>query len=524
MKYLIGILSCVFLSGQLVAQFDLVDQGPLFKEVEAGQGKILLLKDGTTFLITAQKGDVNIRIYDPSRKEIAAKKLAVEFPKSYAMETLFEFEGDIVLMVTETVNKVTALVRYRINPKNGDIVERKELASLPKRGAGNRLAIYAGHLDAPQFLIRQDPGSEHYAVARFNTLEADRSKRLEIIHYGPAHAVIGQSYFRSPDEKYKYLEYIDMAVIGGRQVSILVHAYNTKASGGEERNLFLGSLDAGKAEIAISKLGISHYLWVHGGTLRYNPVSQKLIVLANLRDEKNDGYIPFIAYVHPFEHKIEYTGLAIPANADETSKQLFGEKKGFTGLPQNLYLYEDGSFSILFEEMRLYHDGKTTSTVVGNAVVGYYNILGHPTGSYFIPKYRFFVSERFGSFYLSRTENGFCSFNGGDQFKTLYYLKGKAGTFVLLNDPAVTESQVKNGKVPDTYRLADCNTYAYKLDGDNQVPGRTLVFPVPAVSGFRPLFSPEIADYDKGANILVTLQLDRSKKDRQVRVVWVRPS
>lgn len=509
---------------QSLAQFKTIAESAIFKEVESGYGKVILLKDGSTFLLTGQKGDAEIRVFDPNRKQRFVKQLSFDFPKFFTMQTLFEHNGEMVLLVKETDDKTPALIRYRIDLKQGKVTERKVLMTLDRINMRVGMAIGMGGLAEPDFFVRKDPYSECYAVAKFNTLESDRNKRLEIIHYGAGHQELSRVYYQSPNDKYKYLEYIDMAVLGQKQVSILVNAYNTRSSGGDERELLLGTLEAGTQEIVINQLEFSKDLYVNGGIVRFNPVMQRIIVVANMRERKANGYIPFMAYINPFQKKVEFTGIAFPADADESSKQLFGKKKGFTGLPQNLYIHSDGGFSIVFEEMMTYSDNRSVSTVLGNVAVGYYNMLGGSMGSFFVPKSHYQRSVYLKPFYLSRREGGFGQFAVANQYKTVSMIDGNRSVYLLVNDIESNATSIKKGKLTTISGVGDCDAYCYDLAGEKQVPERAMLFGDPGGRKNRQMAIFEVADYDRKSNIYVTLKLEKEGRDKGVKLVWMQPA
>src|SRR4029079_9378749 len=123
----------------------------------------------------------------------------------------------------------------------------------------------------------------------------DRNKRIEIVFYGSNNQEIGRAYYASPDNKYKFLEDIDMAVIGDQKVVVLAKEYNTNSSGGKENELVLASLDAGASAVTLDELKFTKNRIIDIGLVRYNPVTKKIILLAAEREsKKSDKYSSFI--------------------------------------------------------------------------------------------------------------------------------------------------------------------------------------------------------------------------------------
>jgi hypothetical protein len=86
---------------------------------------------------------------------------------------------------------------------------------------GQAYAAAFGGVPIPDFFIRKDPDSDNYALAMLNSFESDRNKRIEIVLYGANNQEVSRAYYTSPENKYKYLECLDMAVIGDKKVCVL---------------------------------------------------------------------------------------------------------------------------------------------------------------------------------------------------------------------------------------------------------------------------------------------------------------
>ena len=73
---------------------------------------------------------------------------------------------------------------------------------------------------------------------------------MEIVTYGADNKESGRAFYSSPNERYKYLRFVDMAVIGSDKVSVLAFAFNTARSGGKESELILANLDKGNTAVS----------------------------------------------------------------------------------------------------------------------------------------------------------------------------------------------------------------------------------------------------------------------------------
>jgi hypothetical protein len=76
-----------------------------------------------------------------------------------------------------------------------------------------------------------------------------------------------------------------------------------------------------------------------------------LLLSAERTGKRSDIYNCFITNIDPFQRKIEKSDDLYPTKANELSLQFFGKKHEYSGMPLNLYINTDGSFSIVYEEV-----------------------------------------------------------------------------------------------------------------------------------------------------------------------------
>lgn len=520
------------------AQFKTIAQGPVFEEPETGFSKILQLKNGSTmfFHVTVKDG-INLKIYDASRKQKAEKHIEPAYGKlkEASIDAIFEVNGDGVLLVSEIASNTPVLYRLVIDGKTGKLKEEKQVAELRKYNMGSGYAMAFGGVPTPDFYVRKDAYSENYAVAMLNSFESDRSRRIEIIFFGQDHKEISRAFYSSPDNKYKYLRYVDMTVIGKDKVSVLAYAYNTKSSGGKESELVLANLDAGAKSVTLHELNFSKDEVVRGGITRYNPVTKKIILLAAAQIGKSNKYSAILATVDPFQKSIDKARTIYPVHANEKSTELFGEKNGFQGMPQNMFINNDGSYSIVFEELTViasssssagfsFGSGRTSfTTELGNLAVLRFDNEGKEAGSYLIPKNHRLVATRLSSFYHSEREGSAQLLGYGNQFKSFAYLNGKDKTYILFNDIEKNEESVMKGKLTTIQGVGECDGFYYNIAGKETMPSRSYVFGKPESKKENNLGLFAISDYNSETNTYVTLKLEKEGRDKGVRIVWLQP-
>ena len=552
-----AILSCHLVS----AQFKLIAQSTAFDEPEKGFSKLLQLKNGYTlfFHITAKEG-FEVKVFDDRHKLKATRHHAPSYGKlKYpAMEGLFEVKGDGVLLISELDAKIPTLWRIIVDGKTGQVKESRQIAELHKLNSPAKMAVVFGGVPMPDFFIRKDPATDCYALAMFNSLENDRNQRIEVIHYGSEHQELSHAFYTSPEEgKYKYMHYLDMAVIGSQSVNILANAYNTRASGGREKELVLADLRSGQKEVTLTMLDFAKDLDLAGGIVRYNQVSKKLIMLATTKKKKkSDDINSLLAIIDPWSRKLEKNEDILPGQAVQKNMEIFGKKDDFTGTPQNLFINNDGGFTVLFEEIenmsktygtnglptpksQLYYDeriglvdksavmggkGETVIAVrLSNMVINNYNAAGTVTNSYFVPKSHLVTNRWMKPFYHSERQHMGQKLEFGNQFKSFTYLDGAKKSYILFNDVEENRERLKKGKVTTIQGVSDCDAYYFNVSGTDIVPEREFVFGKPDGRKQHNLGLFTISEYDREKNMLVTLKLENDGGDKLVKVVWLQP-
>lgn len=504
------------------AQFKLIAEGPVFKEPEEGFAKILQMKNGNTmFICITVKDGINVVVYNPSHQQIAQTNIEPAYGKSDkgGIEAIFELNGNVVLMISKAVSRTPTLYRLIIDAQNGTLKDEQKIAELKKVSFFEGYAIGFGGVPLPDFFVRKDPNSDNYAVAMFNSFESERSKRIEIVSYGADNKETGRAFYTSPEEKYKYMRYVDMAVIGSEKVCVLSYAYNTRNSGGKESELIMANLDRGSTTVSLTELGFSKDLIVDYGITRYDPVVKSLILIALVKENKrDDGYTPILAFINPFEKKINRTNILTPPDRlNEYSK------KGFRGLPQNLFINDDGTFTVVSEEMVIRISKYSSSTVIGDIAVVNYTKTGEPSSNFLIRKSHILYSSGLAPFYLSHREGRAQTLAKGNQFKSFAYLDGKTKSYILFNDTERNNENQAGGSLVDVQGVSDCDGFYYTLTGPDAILKRDYVFGDPAGKHDHNLGLFSISDYDRKNNIYVTLELSKESGKKGVKVVWLQP-
>jgi hypothetical protein len=508
------------------AQFKQIAEGPAFQEPEDGFAKLLQMKNGNTiFIHISIKKGIEVHIYDPSHKETTVTNLEPSYGKLEhgSVDGIFEINGNAVLMITEIDSRVPVLYRLVIDGKTGNLKDDKKIAELNKITFGQGYAIAFGDVHMPAFYVRKDPLSDNYAVALFNSLESDRNKRIAIIAYGSDNRELTRAYYASPEEKYKYLNYIDMAVIGSDKVCILAYAYNTRSSGGKESELVLANLDKGSTSVNFTELNFSKDLIAYAGITRYSPATKSLILSAVVKSNpRESGFTPILAFINPFEKKVDRFNEISPS---ERLNQY--SKDGYTGLPVNLFINDDGTFTVVSEEMtvvstRSSTGGNSVNTILGDMAIVNYSKTGEPINDYVIRKSHELYQQDLGLFYHSYREGGAQLLFHGNQYKSFAFLDGKRKKFILFNDTQRNNDAQESGKIVNILGVSGTDGFYYPLTGSDAVPKRDYIFGKPEGKKDHDLALFAVSDYDKRNNVYATLKLE-NEHGKKVKVVWLQP-
>ncbi|HTJ11787.1 MAG TPA: hypothetical protein VL547_07170 [Dinghuibacter sp.] len=520
------------------AQFKPVAESAPFEEPKTGYAKLIQLKNGNTmYLYMPAKEAIEVKVYDAAHKQKAVKAIAPGFDQSkYAVvKGVFELGGNVVVTICNYEEHRPELYRIVIDGNNGEKLSVDKLGELDKMTYGKGMGVLFGHVALPDFFVRKDPNSDNYAVVMLNSFESDRNKRILITWYGPDNKEINRAYYTSPSDKYKYMDYLDMAVIGSAQVSVLAYAHNTPSHGGRESELVIANLKAGAKSVDIQELPFAHDLNIRYALTRYNPVNKQILMVAAIQTGRSENVFgSALVFIDPFEGKVIDSKTIFPAKANAASISMFGRKGDFNGIPQNLFVNADGSFAVVFEEMAVENPhsfyGMSTSTadsytktILGNLAVSQYDAKGDETNSYFIPKSQEMEGQLLHPFYHSLRDGAAAEMHGQNTYKSFAYIYGKDRSYIVFNDADKNEAEEKRGKIATIIYVNQSDGYYFPLIGTDIVPPRGLVFGQPNDKHEHKIGMFGVSDYDRDRNVYAMLQLDREGRSKEVNVVWLQP-
>ena len=505
------------------AQFKQLAEGPKFTEPEDGFVKIIQLKNGGTFYTSVFfKDGINTRIYDANHAEKATNTIApaAGFSKYEEVEAVFEIHDHILLFISDFDDHAPTLYRFTIDENTGKLLEETTVAQLNKSG------MFASNDEMRSFNVKKDPFSDNYAICLFNISVKDKSKRLEIIHYGDDNKEISRSFCFPNNED--YFMFLDMVVLGREKVCAFFFEGQGTYGFTRKGKITMGTIE--KNAVAYHYASFPADIILNWGIAKYNPVSKEIIFLTVIPQGKHsEEYAIAANLIDPSSNKFTaLTDLGWNTQLNNAYNERFDKKNGYAGMPQNIFINNDGSFSIMYEEMLVSTKGgqygTRTDTRMGKLVLANYDMKGKLISNYMVPKVHWMLFDRGAPFYDARKENLAQFLYRGNQYKSFSYINGSSGNFILINDTERNDQVVKD-KFAEVQGVSDCDLYMYKMEATDIFPKRVNVFGQTTLgTKEHQIAMVTTSAYDRKNNIYVTLKLDKESASKKVvKLVWLQP-
>lgn len=524
MKSSFLVLLISFCTTTVFSQFKMIAQSDPFDEPQEGYCKLIQLTNGNTIFILTTKKGINVKLYDKAYRLKSDNLIDQPENKIQSVESVFEMRGDLAFFYLAKEDDNDMLYRMTIDGKKGTLKHSDKVSSMTKLSRRQTFGEGLDHTPFQHYFnIRKDQNDQYYAIATCNSYAEGNGKQVEVVFYGMDNKEIARAYCAAPD-KYRFVKYVDMVVIGGQKVVLMGYAGNTTKRKNRDGELVVATLDSGAHTVLIDDLELTKEIMVEGGIARYNPVTRSVVLLAAVKQPKDEGYTPIMAFVNPFERQITNIFPVFPERANGKSEELFGKKNGFNGMPQNMFVDNQGDISVVFEEM-INYTGSSNYTELGDLAVARFDPNGKETGGYLIPKKIVILGLSLRTFYHSIEEGTATWLNYGNQFKYFSYLNGLNGKdYILFNDIEENAENTAEGKKPKKITgVGACDAFSFSLNGNNPLPGRQFVFGKPDSHREHQLALFSISDYDRDNNKYATLLLDHEGRSKQVRIVWMQP-
>lgn len=506
------------------AQFTTIAEGANFSEPEQGFARILQFRNGNTmYLQFSMEGGIDIQLYDGAHKLLVQQAVAATYGRLErgSIDAVFETGGNATLLVSELDEKAPVLYRLVINGITGQLDRDEKLLTLTKLNATQYRTSMMSNTGRLDFFIENDPQTGDYAVVKIDPNAADKTQRTEALYFSAAHQQLSRAYFNITGA-YQDFGFWDMVVNGPSKVVLLGRATQ---QGRQDRELVMATLTAGSTELAVHPLKFPLNMEAEGVIMKYNPVTaQYIVVAAGVNKRERFTYLG----IARADMQADSARAVFPEKANAKSMELFGKKRGYEGVPQDLFINKDGSFSIVWEELEdlsLQRQGgmMKSNTNAGNIAMLMFDKNGMETGNYFIPKKHYLPGVRMREFSRASRGSAAQQVASADTYKTFSYLDGGSKQYILMNDSHENTEKAKTGKLSVISDVQHCDAFYYAL-GNEVMPDRGTVLDAPGKNNIYvnniAMFS--ISAYDADRNIYVTVKIDDGNR-RVARLVWMTP-
>ena len=546
MKKIVPLLFLLFCGSVAMGQMALLGQSASFKEAAKGRAKLLLLSNGNTLLCHNIDGDIKLRLYGLDYKLKLDKEFDIYDMGTKYIEFLngFELDSNVIIFLRGYKKRAPTLIRIIISGRSGEVIAKEIVHKLPR----NSFRHIGVGKPAYNFYVRKDPYSENYAIAIINYKSTELSNFIEIRHYNSKSVEIGKAFMSKPIDEIESLGFKDMIVLEDQEVHALIYV-NSKNASGKKSELLLASLKGDSVsykEMPIeSKNGDTKVIG------KYNKALDRMMFLSVVEMTKKEmkasgaeilggsDYYKFqLLFVKPKTKEVEMQKELSLKLLDNKVREIYGKDVSFHGMPQNLFIHDDGGFTIALEKGKQLTKNRINSrsrSVVSYSMYYYIGDMGflsfdnkrEQVASNLIPRNQL-IGVTFGNkfrvypFYHYDYSNSLFPLVQGFQYRPFTFLNTKEKKYVLFNETQYNISSHEDGKIKLVRSVAGCDAYSFKLDKLRVLPNCDMFFDKPKENEHSvALFS--VSDYSNQHNVYVTLKLYKEGREKKMRVVWLQP-
>ncbi|MNY04629.1 hypothetical protein D3C86_1373160 [compost metagenome] len=400
-------------------------------------------------------------------------------------------------------------------------------------------AMAFGGVPLPEFFLNLDEETGCYAVAQYNTFESDRNRRIQVVHYNNSNKEIARAYYQSPKNKYKYMEFLDLATIGSKEVVVSVLGRNTVASGGDKAGILLmGSLKAGAKAFDMQKVNYNagRPSKIKAALTRYNPHTGDIYLLTLESAGQKKSMMQFRSQLSIIDADWHINSRMVTTKKiQDLTKKHYKKENTFLAVPQNLYVNKDGGFSVLFEEQKIVTTNTSTGSgsgfstktrttcTMGDIGVQRYDREGNEQSVYYIPKSHYYGTLIPDYMYNAKVQQCGVRLHWGYQFKSFAYVPVGERGYVLFNDIERNAKKVEKKREVSTVSAAgDLEAFVFDLNEQNAVPVRKQIFAAEGKND-RSLGLFNGSNYNAAHKLMTVVVTQPRTKDARnnTKVVWL---
>ncbi len=512
-----------------------IEYSSAFEESSSGANKILQMKNGNTFLLHFSKQGIDVNVYDKKRDNISKTLLtsdlwdASQMPAT-SLEGLYEINSQPVIFLSQFVDKEYCLFRIILDPETGKVLKEKKLSSFP---ISTKFTLRRGEKSTGEFVIAKDPYSDCYAVAYYDDEAETLNEKIRVVHYNGQNKKIGAGYLELPKGKYKYINFVAMAVIGDKQVNVCTYGYNSKKELGEDARVIISKLTTGDSVFVNKELDFSEDFRSTQAIMKYNPGTGmlNLLTLTSLKSKHNTTYyLALINYIDPATLFVTTTA-PISTNKASEYMQSHLDVDAYQGLPQDMIINPDNSITVLMEsntqEIITHNNYTTYRTYLGNIGLTVMDTRGKEKEGAAILKLQY-AEWLMNPLYLHYKHEGLWSYNENramlrknyNAFLSFDYVSTNANRYIMFNDRPENFDRDEKKKRKLLEYPDRSNTICYKLNkGDME---KFYLFGEPTDDRQNNYCNIEASNYLPETKTYATIVMKRNGKDEDSHIAWVK--
>ncbi len=511
--------------------------------------KLLLMENGNTlFFQFSPKNGIKTTVYNVQHQVVAVENNQISFFTERQLSRvyfrgLFELNGQATLFLVRYQKKSSTLYRFVFNSEAGKLKSETVVDDVA------RSPMIMGIKGIPDFYVKKDPASGYYAVASLNLQTGYANRQIKVTHYSPAHQVVHQVSYTSPEEQFKYLVLQDMYVHGGDYVFLTTVGFNFALSS-KNAKVFVTRLSKGDERIKEKYIEFGPLRAEPLIVVKYNPANQLIYMLSAVgartswqESVMRTGEEEMLLKMHTINPAtLELSPEAYITHPALTTyfKSNLKYKRRYTGVIQDFRLLPDGSVTILQEEM--YGTKDTSSSLnarlglsdAGNTQlqdIGIFRVndAGQELpGSYAIAKSQYTDHYMHPYLIYRRPEIGWNYYTevpltGGynDSYCSYDYLEAADKSYIIYNDfpTNVSKGTEDHRKKRAMLSFSNSNTVLAWFDGET-VQQRFL-FGEPEEQAAR-YSRIDMITHGTDDRSFVTLMVERKGNQKEAHIAWVK--
>lgn len=517
------------------AQVPKVETSAAFDEPGGIESKVIQCRNGNTFLLTFTKRDgIYTTLFDKSRKIIHSQQLEgtgvwdrKEMMRS-EVEGIYEINGQIVIFLDQLDGRTPRLYRIVLDPATGALTEEAKVAEMPKYG-------FVSSTERKTFFVEKDPASDCYAVVAFDAQAHETDNRIKVLHFNGKHELINEALYTSPGHKYKYTRYIGMTVDGERQVFICCYVFNTRSSGGKASMVYASRLKAGSKEMEHHPLDVTDDFKETQAIMQYNEYNKtiQLLTLSELETEnkymgsmQTTIYQMLLTVIDPQSMSVLYNKQITGRTLSQYKVSAFNDKKGFSGLPQDMVIRDDNSATIVFEEQSAYYsNGSLKASFIQDMGIIHFDDKGNETDGFVVQKDQkcksvvpaLSMHDRRRNYVGFERIAGFGYAKGG--FYSYDYVVTPKHSYIIFNDHPDNFQREERKKRQNVVAISETNTICY--EETNGKMKKFHLFGTPADNHETKFSFISAANYQAETHTYATLMIEKTRKKKEAKLAWV---